>query len=110
MRLDGRERAREEVVVYCRRMLAESLVDFTAGNISVRVEGEPGLYAVTPTGVPYDSLEADDVCLATIDGEVVTSRLKPTTLKPTTEFPLHTLIYRRRPEVEPSSTRTAARR
>jgi L-fuculose-phosphate aldolase len=95
----GRERAREEVVVYCRRMLAESLVDFTAGNISVRVEGEPGLYAVTPTGVPYDSLEADDVCLATIDGEVVTSRLKPTTLKPTTEFPLHTLIYRRRPEV-----------
>jgi len=95
MRLStGRERARSEVVVYCRRMLAESLVDFTAGNISVRVDGEPGLYAVTPTGAPYDSLESIDVCLATIDGEVVAGRLKPTT-----EFPLHTLMYRRRPEV-----------
>lgn len=90
----GRERARSEVVLYCRRMLAESLVDFTAGNISVRVDGEPGLYAVTPTGAPYDSLEAADVCLATIDGEVVAGRQKPTT-----EFPLHTLMYRRRPEV-----------
>ena len=67
----GRERARSEVVLYCRRMLAESLVDFTAGNISVRVDGEPGLYAVTPSGAPYDSREAADVCLATIDGEVV---------------------------------------
>ena len=90
----GRERARAEVVLYCQRMLAERLVDFTAGNISVRVHGEPGLCAVTPTGAPYDSLEAADVCLATIDGEIVTGRLKPTT-----EFPLHTLIYRRRPEV-----------
>jgi ribulose-5-phosphate 4-epimerase/fuculose-1-phosphate aldolase len=90
----GRERARAQVVLYCRRMLAESLVDFTAGNISVRVDGEPGLYAVTPTGAPYDSLESTDVCLATIDGEVVAGRLKPTT-----EFPLHTLTYRRRPEV-----------
>jgi L-fuculose-phosphate aldolase len=90
----GRERARAEVVLYCRRMLAESLVDFTAGNISLRVDGEPGLCAVTPTGAPYDSLESADVCLATIDGDVVAGRLKPTT-----EFPLHTLIYRRRPEV-----------
>ncbi len=90
----GRERARSEVVVYCRRMLAERLVDFTAGNISVRVDGEPGLYAVTPSGAPYDTLEPADVCLATIDGELVAGRTKPTT-----EFPLHTLIYRRRPEV-----------
>lgn len=95
MRLNtGRERARAEVVLYCRRMLAERLVDFTAGNISVRVDGEPGLYAVTPTGAPYDALESADVCLATLDGEVVAGRLKPTT-----EFPLHTLLYRRRPEV-----------
>ena len=90
----GRERARSEVVLFCRRMLAERLVDFTAGNLSVRVDGEPGLFAVTPTSAPYDSLESTDVCLATIDGDVVTGRLKPTT-----EFPLHTLIYRRRPEV-----------
>ena len=91
---ENRNRARAEVILYCRRMQAERLVDFTAGNLSLRVDGEPGLYAVTPTGAPYDALEPDDVCLATIDGEVVAGRLKPTT-----EFPLHTLIYRRRPEV-----------
>ena len=91
---ENRDHARAEVILYCRRMQAEQLVDFTAGNLSLRVTGEPGLYAVTPTGAPYDALEPDDVCLATIDGEVVAGRLKPTT-----EFPLHRLIYRRRPEV-----------
>jgi L-ribulose-5-phosphate 4-epimerase len=90
----ARERAREDVLRYCRRMLAEHLVGFTAGNISARVRDEPGLYAVTPTSVPYDSLEAADICLATIEGAVVDGRLEPTT-----EFALHTLLYRRRPEV-----------
>ncbi len=95
MRLNtGRERARAEVVLYCRRMLAEHLVDFTAGNISMRVDGEPGLVAVTPSGGPYDALESADICLVTLDGEVVAGRLTPTT-----ELPLHTLTYRRRPEV-----------
>jgi ribulose-5-phosphate 4-epimerase/fuculose-1-phosphate aldolase len=88
------DRAREDVVRGCRWMVAERLVHATAGNVSVRVPGEPGLIAMTPTATPYDGLEAADVCIVTLDGEVVDGRLEPTV-----EVPLHTLVYRRRPEV-----------
>ncbi len=88
------QRAREDVILFCRRMQAEHLVYFTAGNISRRVEGADGLYAVTPTGTPYDTMEPEDIVIATVDGEIVDGRRKPTV-----EFPLHTLVYRRRPEV-----------
>ncbi|OGO54247.1 MAG: hypothetical protein A2V85_17200 [Chloroflexi bacterium RBG_16_72_14] len=91
---EARQRARGDVVLFSRRMQQEHLTYWTGGNISRRVEGEPHLFAVTPTNTPYDTLEPDDVCIATIDGEVVDGRKAPTS-----EFPLHTLMYRRRPEV-----------
>ena len=87
-------RARQEVLDYCRRLQAEHLGYSTAGNISCRVAEEPDLFAVTPTNFPYDALELDDICIATTGGEVVDGRRKPTS-----EFPMHTLIYARRPEV-----------
>jgi len=91
---NNQRRAREEVVLFCRRMVAEHLAYYTSGNVSRRVDGEPGLYAVTPADAPYDTLEPEDIVLATVDGQVVDGRRVPTS-----EFPLHTLIYRRRPEV-----------
>jgi L-ribulose-5-phosphate 4-epimerase len=92
-RLDW-QRARDDVVRGCRWMVAERLVHATAGNVSVRVAGEPGLIAMTPTATPYDGIEPADVCIVTLDGDVVDGRLAPTI-----EVPLHTLVYRRRPEV-----------
>lgn len=88
------QRAREEVILYCRRMQMEHLVYYTAGNISKRVDGETGLYAVTPTNSPYDTLVPEDIVIATVDGEIVDGRKRPTS-----EFPMHTLMYRRRPEI-----------
>ena len=88
------QRAREEVVLFSRRLLAEHLVYYTAGNVSRRVDGAPDLFAVTPTSTPYDTLRPEDVVIATIDGEVVDGHLRPTV-----EFPLHSALYRRRPEV-----------
>ena len=91
---DPRERARQEVLDHCRRMQAEHLVHATAGNVSARVEGEPGMIAMTPTSLPYDALAPDDICLVTTDGERLAGRHAPTS-----ELPLHTLLYARRPEV-----------
>jgi ribulose-5-phosphate 4-epimerase/fuculose-1-phosphate aldolase len=91
---DPWQHARGEVLLYGRRMREEHLVRHTAGNISVRVPGEPGRFAVTPTSLPYDTLEAADIVIADVDGNVVDGLHEPTS-----EFPLHTLVYRRRPEV-----------
>ncbi len=94
MTSDARLRTRTEVIACCLRMQAEHLVSATAGNVSARVPGEPGLIAMTPTSHPYDALEPDDICLVRTDGEVVDARRAPTS-----ELPLHTLVYARRPEV-----------
>ncbi|OIV36176.1 fuculose phosphate aldolase [Mangrovactinospora gilvigrisea] len=79
--------AREEVVATARRMAADGLVVGTSGNVSARV-GE--LVAVTPTGVGYDAMTAEDVPVVdAADGRVVDGALKPTS-----ELPMHLAAYR----------------
>jgi L-fuculose-phosphate aldolase len=90
----ARDHARHAVIGYAHRMLAEQLVSATAGNLSARVAGEPDLIAMTPTGLPYDALERDDICLVSTAGERVAGRREPTS-----ELPLHTLLYAARPEI-----------
>jgi len=91
---DARDRARRDVIAYARRMQAEHLVYATAGNVSTRVAGEPEVIAMTPTSLAYDALEPDDICLVTTAGERLAGEREPTS-----ELPLHTLVYARRPEV-----------
>jgi L-ribulose-5-phosphate 4-epimerase len=93
--IDNRDRARREVLLACRRLQAERLVHATAGNVSVRVASEPGLFAVTPAAMPYDTLEPGDICLVAVDGTIIDGQRQPTS-----ELPLHSIVYRRRPEVE----------
>lgn len=88
------QRAREDIVLFSQRLQRERLAYWTGGNISRRVEGAPHLFAVTPTSTPYDTMTVDDVTVATIDGTVLAGAKRPTS-----EFPLHTLVYQRRPEV-----------
>jgi L-fuculose-phosphate aldolase len=76
--------AREAVVEY-----APALADLTpgrTGNLSVR-DGDA--VAVTPTGVPYDSFDADDVPVVGLDGERLAGRMAPSS-----EVPMHTGIYK----------------
>jgi L-ribulose-5-phosphate 4-epimerase len=91
---DARDRARHEVIRYSHRMQAEHLVYSTAGNVSTRVDGEPDVIAMTPTSLAYDSLEHDDICIVSASGELLEGRRQPTS-----ELPLHTLVYQRRPEI-----------
>lgn len=49
---------------------------------------------MTPTSVPYDSMRPEDICIVTVDGAVVECERRPSS-----EFPLHALVYARRPEV-----------
>ena len=68
-----------------RRMAADGLVVGTSGNLSIRA-GD--LLAVTPTGHAYDTLTAELVGVHRLDGTVVEARLAPTS-----ELPVHQLIY-----------------
>nr|WP_200261221.1 class II aldolase/adducin family protein [Streptomyces sp. HSG2] len=79
-------RAREAVVATARRTVADGLVVGTSGNVSARV-GDTIL--VTPSGVPYDTLDAEDVTGVDLDGRQVLG-----TLAPTSELPTHLAVYR----------------
>lgn len=86
--------AREEVLEAAQRMLQLGLVVAVWGNVSARVRGS-GLVVITPSGVPYDSLVADDLSvLEAGSGARVDGRLKPSS-----ELHTHLTVYRLRPDV-----------
>jgi L-fuculose-phosphate aldolase len=79
------QREREEIIEYCLRMLKDGLTVGTSGNISVRLGDN---IAITPSGVDYEALVPEDICVLTLDGEQVDGRHNPST-----EVPMHTVVY-----------------
>ena len=77
---------RAAVVEYCLKMQADDLTVGTSGNLSVR-SGD--LIAITPSGVNYDELTPETVCVIDLDGDVVEADLDPSS-----EVPMHTAVYR----------------
>jgi len=83
-------RLRREIIVAARSFTARGLGVGTAGNLSVRVaEG----FLITPSGVPYDSLQPSDIVLLDPRGTVVSGSLAPSS-----EWRFHRDIYAKRPE------------
>lgn len=83
---------REAVATTARRMTSSGLVKGTSGNVSARTPDNTVL--VTPSGLDYAELGPDDVILVDLNGEILDGPWKPST-----ETPMHTGIYRARPEV-----------
>ncbi len=69
----------------------------TSGNVSVRIDG--GML-ITPSGVPYDRLEAADLIQMRFDtGWTVRGRDRSSGLRPSSEWRFHLDILEARPEV-----------
>lgn len=86
------EELRKEIVFYGQQMLKQGLTKHTGGNLSVR-DPNTGLIAIKPTSIPYELIRPEDVSVINIDGEVIEG--KP----PSSEWPMHTLIFKRMPQV-----------
>ena len=80
------QKERELVIEYCLRMLKDGLTVGTSGNVSVRA-GEN--IAITPSGVDYEALVPQDICIITLDGNHVDGPDNPSS-----EVPMHTVVYR----------------
>ena len=81
---------RDALITTARAMQPAGLNKGTSGNVSLR-HGD-GFY-ITPTGMPYDKLVADDIPLMALDGSHVGAR------KPSSEWRFHRDLYAARPEV-----------
>jgi len=83
----------EEVVQTCQVMMSTGLVVGTWGNVSRRCSR--GVMLITPSGVPYNDLQPDN--LVAVD---LNSRVCSGSLRPSTEAALHAAIYHQRPDVQ----------
>jgi L-fuculose-phosphate aldolase len=84
---------REEVAQVARQLIESGLVTGTSGNVSARTP--QGDVLITPSGLDYAQLGAEDVLLVSVE----TKEVLEGSLKPSTETPMHTGIYRARSEV-----------
>ncbi len=76
---------RAELVRFAQRLRPEGLVVGTSGNLSVRA-GD--LVAATPSGLDYDVLTPELICVTDLDGKQLEGELDPTS-----EMPLHLSVY-----------------
>jgi L-fuculose-phosphate aldolase len=90
---ESEQELREQLVGYARRMLASGLVRGTSGNLSARPSGADWCL-VTPSGVDYETMRADDVVKVDLAGEPLAGGLRPSV-----DTPVHVAVYRRRPDV-----------
>jgi len=84
---------REKVIEISLKAREEKLVPLTMGNFSAR-DRRTGLICITPSGMNYESLKAEDIAVLDSEGNVAEGGRKPSI-----EFPLHCAVYRRRKDV-----------
>lgn len=64
------------------------LVLFTFGNVSA-VDRSRGVFAIKPSGVPYEKLQASDIVICDYDAKVVEGSLRPSS-----DTKTHALLYK----------------
>jgi L-ribulose-5-phosphate 4-epimerase len=87
------EKAREDVMWAVKTICEKGYICATGGNFSARVEGTDQ-FVITPSSRPYDTMKKEDLCVVNLKGEKVEGEFKPST-----EAPIHRLIFEKRPEV-----------
>lgn len=87
------EQLREMVVEVCKYLYDFRLVGLRDGNVSVR-DSETNLIAIKPSLFVYPKLHAQDVAIIDENNKLVDGAYKQSS-----ESPMHTYIYRKRPEI-----------
>ena len=81
------------VCKYNKLLTKHGLVTMTSGNVSGR-DMETSLVVIKPSGVDFEDLKPEDMCVLDLDGKVVDGRLKPSVDSAT-----HLYVYRNMPDV-----------
>ncbi|EPD51916.1 L-ribulose-5-phosphate 4-epimerase [Paenisporosarcina sp. HGH0030] len=85
---------RNEIVDYCKLLRTRGLTKGTGGNISI-FDRESGHMIISPSGIDYDIMTAEDVVVCNLQGEVIAGDKKPSS-----EFPMHAIFYQQRTDID----------
>lgn len=75
------------------KLPALGLVQFTFGNVSV-ADREQGVFAIKPSGVPYEELSPDKMVIVDFDGNTLEGRLRPSS-----DTLTHAVLYKHWPQI-----------
>lgn len=78
---------REECLAANLRLPKTGLVDLSFGNVGV-LDPEEGVFAIKPSGVPYDELRAESMVVLDLEGRIVDGSLRPSS-----DTPTHLLLF-----------------
>lgn len=84
---------RRSVLSAAKEAFHGGLVSATAGNYSC-FDPNLNVMAITPSGRGYESMTEHDIVIITLEGQLVEGIHKPSS-----ETPMHTMIYRKRPDI-----------
>lgn len=82
------EKLKEQVLQANLLLPKYGLVTFTWGNVSA-IDRESGLVVIKPSGVPYDTMTAEDMVVVDLKGNVIEGKWKPSS-----DTPTHTELYK----------------
>lgn len=85
-------RLKKEVLEANLELFRLGLALFTWGNASA-IDRERGLVVIKPSGVPYDTMKAEDMVVVDLEGHPVESG----SLRPSSDLPTHLVLYREFP-------------
>ena len=85
---------KQQIVDTAQELVHKGFLMATGGNISIRVPGLDGVFAITPSNKDYMQMMADDVCVLNADLEMLEGELKPSV-----EAGMHGAIYQVRGDV-----------
>ena len=72
---------------------ALGLVLFTFGNVSA-ADREKGVFAIKPSGVPYDELNPGEMVVVDFDSNVIEGEMRPSS-----DTKTHAVLYKHWPEI-----------
>jgi L-ribulose-5-phosphate 4-epimerase len=86
-------RLKEEAFLANMEIPKRNLALYTWGNVSA-YDAQEAVFAIKPSGVPYDRLSVDDIVVVDLDGKVVEG-----TLRPSSDMETHRVLYRSFPKI-----------
>ena len=82
------DKIKKEALDANKQLPALDLVIFTFGNVSV-CDRKAGVFAIKPSGVPYEKLTAANMVVVDFDGKTVEGKLRPSS-----DTPTHAVLYK----------------
>jgi L-ribulose-5-phosphate 4-epimerase len=87
------EKLKQEVYEANLLLKSEGLIKLTWGNVS-GIDRDSGLVVIKPSGVNYDKMQASDLVVIDLDGNVIEGKLNPSS-----DTPTHLHLYKAYPEI-----------